>query len=532
MSHAGGREPVSDGSFSPRPRVRLVGAFAEPFNTAIAAARTCYASRLIAPEDVARDEAARAQRDAIARSTYAAGHHTIWQHATFEFALENVSRQLIWSFLHAHPFYNSEQVSQRYVTVQAGAVLTPSLPPRARARYTRAVEMQVTAYQRLVELLLEPARQAYFALFPARAKQPEKYRSAVVKKAQEIARYTLPVGTLAYLYHTVNGLTLHRYHRLCNMLDAPGEARAVVSAMVEAVRAHDPLFWTTLEDPIALEETLEYRLLSATGGLAPRAGARAFRDAFDAELGGRAARLVDYTPSAEANLARAVRTMVGLTPAELDDDSAIAWVLSPAKNAYLAGALNLTSQAKLTRAMVHPHYTFQKKLSHSADSQDQRHRLTPASRPVLHTQYVGGEPDVIVPGLIAETPAALDCFMQAMRETWRAIDDLLADGTAPEWAMYLVPNAFPIRFLESGDLAALEHKWTTRLCFTAQEEIWRASLDEVREVASVHPRIGRYLGPPCVVRAQAGERPLCPEGSRYCGVPVWKTPREDYSRKL
>jgi len=237
MSHAGGREPVSDGSFSPRPRVRLVGAFAEPFNTAIAAARTCYASRLIAPEDVARDEAARAQRDAIARSTYAAGHHTIWQHATFEFALENVSRQLIWSFLHAHPFYNSEQVSQRYVTVQAGAVLTPSLPPRARARYTRAVEMQVTAYQRLVELLLEPARQAYFALFPARAKQPEKYRSAVVKKAQEIARYTLPVGTLAYLYHTVNGLTLHRYHRLCNMLDAPGEARAVVSAMVEAVRA-------------------------------------------------------------------------------------------------------------------------------------------------------------------------------------------------------------------------------------------------------------------------------------------------------
>ena len=33
----------------------------------------------------------------------------------FVFILDNVSRLAIWSFFHAHPFYNSEQVSQRYV---------------------------------------------------------------------------------------------------------------------------------------------------------------------------------------------------------------------------------------------------------------------------------------------------------------------------------------------------------------------------------------------------------------------------------
>ena len=45
---------------------------------------------------------------------FAAGHHTTFQHATFVFVLDNVSRLAIWSFFHSHPYYNSEQVSQRY----------------------------------------------------------------------------------------------------------------------------------------------------------------------------------------------------------------------------------------------------------------------------------------------------------------------------------------------------------------------------------------------------------------------------------
>jgi thymidylate synthase ThyX len=98
--------------------------------------------------------------------------------------------------------------------------------------------------------------------------------------------------------------------------------------------------------------------------------------------------------------------------------------------------------------------------------------------------------------------------------------------------MYLLPNAFPIRFEESGDLAAMHHKWTTRLCYNAQEEIWRASLEEVAEVRRVHPRIGRHLEPPCGLRREAGIRPICPEGNRFCGVPVWKMKLEEYQRVI
>src|SRR5687767_11491203 len=97
---------------SPAPKVTLVSVPGQPFNLAIAAARTCYSGRVITPDEVGATEKSREQRDRIAESTFEAGHHTVWQHANFTFALEQISRQVIWSFLHAHPFYNSEQVSQ------------------------------------------------------------------------------------------------------------------------------------------------------------------------------------------------------------------------------------------------------------------------------------------------------------------------------------------------------------------------------------------------------------------------------------
>src|SRR3954468_21206565 len=115
---------------SPPPKVTLTNGFLEPYDNAVATARTCYSSRVITPSDVRKDEKARALRDRIAQETYLAGHHTTLQHATLQFAIQNVSRQAIWAFLHSHPFYNSEQVSQRYVEVKALNVIVPSLPER------------------------------------------------------------------------------------------------------------------------------------------------------------------------------------------------------------------------------------------------------------------------------------------------------------------------------------------------------------------------------------------------------------------
>jgi thymidylate synthase ThyX len=60
-----------------------------------------------------------------------------------------------------------------------------------------------------------------------------------------------------------------------------------------------------------------------------------------------------------------------------------------------------------------------------------------------------------------------------------------------------------------------------RTCFNAQEEIYRASMDELEQVRAVHPRLMRHMGPPCVLR-DGRISPRCTEGEHFCGVPVWR----------
>ncbi len=514
---------------SPSPRVRLVHAFERPFENVVATARTCYSAKGIVTEDQASAKPER--RDALARSIYGAGHHTTFQHAHFQFALENVSRQFLWTFLHSHPFYNSEQVSQRYVEVKAGNYAVPPMDAGSREIFEAAARRQQAAYAKLTALLTPLVAERYFALFPGRTRGDgrQKYAGGVQKRAQEIARYVLPIATFAYLYHTVSGVTLFRYWRLCESFDAPSEQREVVGRMVEEVLAHDPLYRAVLEDPMPLEEMPEYAAFQALG--AKPTASREFREEFDRELSGRVSLLVDWKANNEEVLASAVREVLGAPRAALSDDEAIRMVLDPSKNRLLGETLTLTTHDKLSRTMFHPSYTFRKKLSHTADSQDQRHRMTPASRPALPA-YLSEEPDYIVPMLVAEVPEANELYRKTMAETWKAIGELKSRGVADEHAAYLLPNAVAIRFTESADLLNLHHKFAMRLCYNAQEEIWRASLDEALQIRDVNPRIGPWLLPPCTLRHHASVRPVCPEGERFCGVVVWKKDAPDFVRTL
>jgi thymidylate synthase ThyX len=193
----------------------------------------------------------------------------------------------------------------------------------------------------------------------------------------------------------------------------------------------------------------------------------------------------------------------------------------------LSETLNLSAHAKIGRTMVHPHFTFKKRLSHTADSQDQRHRATPASRPILATHVAPESPDFATPVLVEAVPAAKVFYEETMAVLWRDFASLLNAGAPAEFAIYLLPNAVNVRFEESGDLAAFHHKWVHRLCYTAQEEIWRACREEWLQVKDVAPCLARHIAAPCTLR-----QPFCPEGDRYCGVPVWKLGVEDYKRLL
>jgi thymidylate synthase ThyX len=534
--------------FSPEPEVRLEKAFTDPFRNIVATAQTCYSSR-----GVIREDGILQDFKGLAKSVYHAGHHTTLQHAHFQFTLSNVSRQFLWSFLHSHPYYNSEQVSQRYVAVKPGSYAVPPLSGEALVVYEKTVAMQMHAYKVLSEKLFPLVKREFLKRFrvPGKKKGEKEsslsnllqlelpiYKSAkrinreVMKKAQEVARYVLPVSALSYLYHTVSGITLLRYYRLCRQYDAPLEQRIVVEKMVRELLRFDPLYETILEEPLSMEETPEYHFFAAMGAERfPQRRARAFIEEFDESLEGRVSRLIDYKQNQEKVMAQAVREVLGLPASRLSDSMAIRWALDPSLNPLYGEDLNLTAHSKLSRALHHASYTFRKKLSHTADSQDQRHRMVPASRPCLHT-HLTNDPDYIITDLILQDEEVVQYYRQTMERTWEGIARLRTLKVPDEFVLYLLPNAAAIRFTESGDLLNLRHKYAMRLCYNAQEEIWKASLDEVSQIREINPVIGRYLLPPCTLRKMAHARPICPEGERYCGVKVWQLPLSKYRRLI
>ena len=496
------------------PRVTLRNAPVTPFDGAIAAARTCYSPRVIGANEVTDK-----QRDSIGALTFDAGHHTVYQHASFEFGLENISRQFVWTFLHSYPFYNSEQSSQRYVKLKEPRAFVPPISGEALGVYESAI---VRAWDRYAELsallkddafgILKELRYVRPTTTPERLKQIERDSE---KRAIETARYVIPIAAFTSMVHTISGIVLHRLYRMVNTGDSPYETRAVIGEMVRLVKDWDPFFFEKVGlGPIDGDDVPEGRFPSPCGN-----GDR-YAAAFDARLNGRWSRLRDASPEAEEIIADSVRSVFGLTQADMSDDEALDRVMNPAQNRYRLDVLDVSHHSPLMRSLHHATYVFEKRLSHTADSQDQRHRMVPASRPLM-TFTDTAAPDYITPRLIASNPRARAVYDCAMRDAWTAKNRLLDLGVPLEFALYVLPNAKTLRFVESGSLLALLHKWTLRTCFNAQEEIFLASMDEVDQVRAAHPRIGRHIGPPCVIR-NGLVSPRCTEGTHFCGVPVWR----------
>ncbi len=369
--------PAVCASLTAPPKVTLRSYPGVPYDGAIAAARTCYSPRVIE-----RSEITDKQRDSIGPLTFEGGHHTVFQHAHFEFGLENISRQLVWSVLHSYPFYNSEQSSQRYVKLNEPRALVPPITGEALDVYEQAVLRAWDAYATLSDLLKDDAwailkelRYVRPTNSPARLKTVEREAE---KKAIETARYVIPIGAFTSMVHTVSGIVLHRLHRMLNAGDVPYEAAMVIGAMVDLVKEVDPMFFEKVGF-----DTFEREALPELAFPAARGGGDAFAAEFDRRLGSRVSRLRDWSAGAERVVADAVRATFGLTTAEMDDAEAIDRVMNPAKNKYRVDMLDVAYHSPMMRALNHASYVFEKRLSHTADSQDQRHRMVPASRPMM-----------------------------------------------------------------------------------------------------------------------------------------------------
>jgi hypothetical protein len=251
--------------------------------------------------------------------------------------------------------------------------------------------------------------------------------------------------------------------------------------MVRLVREWDPLFFEKVGlGAIDSDDLPEGRFPQPKGGGRPLR--RTVRRAAQRPM----VALRDASIQSEEIVADSVRSIFGLTPEEMTDDEAIDRVMNPASNRYRLDILNVSYHSPLMRSLHHVNYVFEKRLSHTADSQDQRHRMVPASRPLM-TFADTAQPDYITPRLIAANP-------RAGASTTRH-----AGSVASQEPAAAARRAARVRALRAaerqdaalrriGSLLALLHKWTLRTCFNAQEEIYLASMDEIEQVARVHPR--------------------------------------------
>src|SRR4026209_1196015 len=224
------------------PKITLRSSPAVPYDGAIAAARTCYSPRVIERSEITDN-----QRDSIGPLTFDGGHHTVFQHAHFEFGLENISRQLVWSVLHSYPFYNSEQWSQRYVKLNEPRAFVPPLTGEALDVYERAILSAWDSYAELSALLKDDAfrilKELRYVTPRASAERLKGIEKEAEKKAIETARYVIPLAAFTSMVHTISGITLHRLRRMAAAGDTPYEARLVIGQMVDLVRGIDPFFF-------------------------------------------------------------------------------------------------------------------------------------------------------------------------------------------------------------------------------------------------------------------------------------------------
>lgn len=485
------------------------------------AALTCYSADLLTPlEFVKRGDKHRERVNRVATDTRESGHHSTREHKTYIFAISNLSRNAIYK-LHSQPFHVSDQESQRYVTMSDEGLI---LPKTGNEQADRLIETAASelfgGYEQLTTLLFPIAREHYLKRFPG--KRNEKWAKDVdgeaTKRSQEIARYLLPLSMGANLYHSLNELTLIRLAKLTQADQRDPELYYFVKAMVDAVAAVDPTIREEIGQPLDITTTPDYDPYAAA-------------DEFDIQLAGLPGRL-DINESIDHQLARAVRLTLVASEQVLPDKEAIALVLDPAQNPILALVNGEMVIHQLSRALNQVNISALVTVSHVIDSQLQRHRALAHTRPLV-LPIPRLEQDIVIPSLVRTNQPALELYLRLQANNIAHMEELAALGIDKNALSYLHTNATRIRKSINGPLGAFHHLFRLRTCLNAQEENYDLARTLVQQLPIFSPLIATHFEKPapCGVRVRANLTPICPEGKRYCGVPIWKSTIDAYPNR-
>jgi flavin-dependent thymidylate synthase len=431
----------------------------KPTNVAVSSARTCYfAGGIVEPM---KSEGWKS-KEMLLSSIFEAGHHTTLQHTHFTLLINGASRHFIWRLLHSHPYYNSEQVSQRYAKMSPDAFVYPA--DADVQSWQEFYSFCFERYEMMIELL-EPIMKTYLPKF----KQKES-----LKKAQEFARYMLPQGMSAYMYHTINLATALRYI---------GAVKALPECALEAAD---------------FAKQLAEQLLAIDPELAP---------------------MIEYAKSEKCDFPEfdleAVKSLYDITSENVKVFDIVNGFGFDAKQNY-ASVLRFSQMFE--DGGILGGFSSYVKLSLSADAQNQRHRRSFAVRPALEKIY---KQDYYTPPFMREHKVVLEFYKETIEKMYQFFEKKVGALGFGE-AVYALPNSHNIEIVERNDFASFHHKAQMRLCYNAQQEIFDIVYEQALQLRAKNVTNCNSFLPPCGVREQMKIHPICPEGSRFCGYKVWK----------
>lgn len=193
-----------------------------PEEIVAAAAKLCYSKSDIA---TLLDNMTPEKTEAFIKKLASMGHESPFEHITFTFGIEDVSRSLL-AQITRHRIASYSVQSQRYVHDDFGYVTPPAI---AEDGYLHGVFLEamfdsMQTYERLADGLQK------------RYVEQGMDAKAAEKKAIEDARYVLPNATCTKMIVTMNARSLFNFfqHRCCNR--SQWEIRELADTMLQLVK--------------------------------------------------------------------------------------------------------------------------------------------------------------------------------------------------------------------------------------------------------------------------------------------------------
>ena len=215
-------------------RVYLLTHTPEPDSLVAAAARLCY-SDIAACALLQKESQALSVR--LLKELRQSGHHSPFEHASFTFGVDGLSRVASHQLVR-HRIASFSQQSQRYVKIgddkgSEGMVMPPSVAekPEAAELFMRQAEDACNVYKKLVSMGV-----------PA-----------------EDARFILPHGWETSLVLTMNARELHHFFSLRLCRRAQWEIRELARLMLLECRNAAPVIFDTAGPPCVTGECRESR---------------------------------------------------------------------------------------------------------------------------------------------------------------------------------------------------------------------------------------------------------------------------------